>query len=172
MIILEAAEYLQTTPKKIINELSKKSPEINWTVNSEVPDELVQIIENKAAEYRETSAPQVEGRLTVAESSTIIQESIEFGILEAIESYQIGAMSYSGQVSAALEIQAFEQGKSSVWEAYFNSQTSLAKGQIEKARRQAESFLPAAQAKQAQKVKLSMQTAELQSLMGSLPKLQ
>lgn len=172
MIISEAAEYLQTTPKKIINELSKKSPEINWTVNSEVPDELVQIIENKAQEYRETSAPQVEGRLTIAESSAIIQESIEFGLLEAIESYQVEAMNYSGQVSAALQIQAFKQGEFSVWQAYFDSQTSLTRGQIEKARRQAESFLPAAQTKQTQKVKLAMQTAELQSLIESLPKLQ
>ncbi len=170
MIITEAAEYLGTTPKKIINELSKKSPEINWTANSEVPEELVQIIENKAEEYRQTT-PQVEGRLTVAEASTIAQESIEFGILEAIESYQLSTLAYSGQVSAAREIQAYEQGKSSVWEAYFDSQTALAKGQIEKARRDAEAFLPAAQAKLATRAKLTKKTADLQSSIESLPKL-
>jgi hypothetical protein len=170
MIITEAAEYLGTTPKKIINELSKKSPEINWTTNSEVPEELVQIIESKAQEYRE-AAPQVEGKLTVAEASTIAQESIEFGILEAIESYQLSALTYSGQVSAAREIQAYEQGKSSVWEAYFDSQTALAKGQIEKARRDAEAFLPAARNKLATRAKLAKQTADLQASIDSLPKL-
>jgi predicted HTH domain antitoxin len=170
MIITEAAEYLGTTPKKIINELSKKSPEINWTANSEVPEELVQIIESKAQEYQQT-APQVEGKLTVSEAANLVQESIEFGILEAIENYQLSALTYSGQVSAAREIQAYEQGKSSVWEAYFDSQTALAKGQIENARRQAEAFLPAAQAKQATRAKLAQQTADIQALISNLPKL-
>ncbi len=170
MIIAEAAEYLGTTAKKIINELSKKSPEINWTANSEVPEELVQIIESKAQEYQQTT-PQVEGKLTVSEAASLVQESIEFGILEAIESYQLSALSYSGQVSAAREIQAYEQGKSSVWESYFNSQTALAKGQIENARRQAEAFLPAAQAKQKTRVALAQQTADIQALIANLPKL-
>lgn len=170
MIITEAAEYLGTTAKKIINELSKKSPEITWTATSEVPEELVQIIEAKAQEYQQT-IPQVEGKLTVSEAASLVQESIEFGILEAIESYQLSALTYSGQVSAAREIQAFEQGKSSVWESYFHSQTALAKGQIEKARGQAEAFLPAAQAKQATRVALARQTADIQALIANLPKL-
>lgn len=170
MTIKEAAEYLGTTSKKIINELSKKSPEINWTADSEVPEELVQIIESKAQEYQQTT-PQVEGKLTVSEAASLVRESIEFGILEAIESYQLSALSYSGQVSAAREIQAYEQGKSSVWESYFHSQTALAKGQIENARRQAEAFLPAAQAKQKTRVALAQQTADIQALIANLPKL-
>lgn len=171
MIITEAAEYLGTTPKKIINELSKKSPEITWTANSEMPEELVQIIEAKAQEYQRETAPQVEGKLTVSEAANLVQESIEYAILEAIESYQLSALNYSGQVSAAREIQAYEQGKSSVWESYFNSQTALAKGQIEKARKQAEAFLPAAQAKQAGRVRFAQQTASIQASIESLPKL-
>ena len=170
MIITEAAEYLGTTSKKIINELTKKSPEISWTPDSQIPEELVQIIENKSQEYRETS-PQLDGKLTVAEASTLTQESIEFGILEAIESYQLSAMAYSGQVSAAREIQAFESGKSGVWEAYFQAQTSLAEGQIKKAQEQAEAFLPAAQAKLATRAKMAQTTASLRSLIANLPKL-
>ena len=170
MIITEAAEYLGTTSKKIINELTKKSPEISWTPDSQIPEELVQIIENKSQEYRETS-PQLDGKLTVAEASILTQESIEFGIIEAIESYQLSAMAYSGQVSAIREIQAFEQGKSGVWESYFQSQANLAEGQIKKAQEQAESFLPAAQKKLTTRAKLAQETAHLQALIASLPKL-
>lgn len=171
MTVGEAAEYLGTTAQKLVNDLQRKKPEIKWTASSQIPDDLVQKIESAAGEYRQEATPQIGGKLTTAEATQLTQESIEYAILEALDDYQLPILNYSGQVQAAREIQAFEEGRADVWAAYCQSQSALANGQLERAEKLAKDFLPGALAKQALKVQLANQAISIHSRISSLPKL-
>lgn len=169
--IAELATELKTTQKIIINELDKTNPEGNWKGTTNLSDELVAKIKQGKEAFMQTATPQMGGKLTTKEAKEINQRAISFAILEALSDQQLPLMQYSGQVQAALEIQAFEGGKSQVWGEYCKAQGALQKGQIARAQQQAAAFLPAANQALALQSGLNQLSIEIQDQMSELPAL-
>lgn len=169
--IAELASELKTTQKVIINELDKVNPEGNWKGNTNLSDELVAKIKQGKEAFMETNTPQINGKLTTKEAKEITARAVSFAIVEALSDQQIPIMHYSGQVQGALEVQAFESGKSQVWTEYAKSQGALQKGLINRAQQQAASFLPSAQKVLENQTELGQLSIEVQGLLSGLPDL-
>jgi hypothetical protein len=173
MTVAEAAKQLNVAPKKLLNELERRTADkgIKWSNESVLPDGLFEQLSKLSSEYvQQTTPPEVAGSMTVAEAREIVAESIEYAFLEIGES-NLGAFEYLGQLTAARQIQSLQTGKRSAWSAYYQSEDALLNGCLDQAEKLAKDFLPAAQKVQALKVGMSQTSAATKNRLANMPKL-
>lgn len=106
MKLSEAAEYLGITTQKLTDELAIKYPEREWRAGDELPDEFIQLIEEHAGSYRN----QYELASTDRNSEPIQHiESIEYGILEALEQFKLEHLELRASVGAIRDWEKYKQ---------------------------------------------------------------
>lgn len=125
--VKQAAEALNVSSKKLLNELKKKFPDQAWTLESELPEGFETAAKQHAAEYAEASGVELpKGELTntneAIADSRIILESLEYGIQEALSDSKMQALIVNAQLNAVRDIQAYEDSYSQVWQMYFNQE--------------------------------------------------
>ena len=106
MKLSEAAEYLGITTQKLTDELMVKYPEREWKAGDEIPDEFVELIEQHAGTYRN----QHELTCTEENSESLQHiQSIEFGILEALEQFKLEHLELRASVGAIRDWEKYKQ---------------------------------------------------------------
>ncbi len=134
MNIKAMAAKLNIPAKKLVSEFSKKFPEQNWTLDSEVPEGFESAASSHAQEYAEASGVELpKGSLTnipdAVKDNRLILESIEYGVVEAIATLRSAYLIEAAQVDAVSDIQDYESNYNRVWESYYAKKAQTAQNQ-------------------------------------------
>lgn len=105
MKVSEAAEYLGITVTKLTDKLLQQYPEESWSQSSELPDEFIELIEEHAETYKQHY------KLTSTEKSSQPEhiESIEYGILEALEQFKLEHIELRASIGAVRDWENYKQ---------------------------------------------------------------
>jgi len=125
--VKQAAEALNVSSKKLLNELKKKFPDQAWTLESELPEGFESAAKQHAQEYAEASGVELpKGQLTTTNEaiadSRIVLEAIEYGILEALGDSKMHEMITTAQLNAVRDIQEYQNAYAGVWELFFEQE--------------------------------------------------
>lgn len=150
------ADKCGKTPRILLDQLTAKYPETNWTVNSEVPHAFLESVKKNAAEYDSTETPANNGKqigagaLTVQESATVIMSNpgYEYGVLLALEEVQLEIVAKQGRLAGLQLISAYQSAKSDVVDSFLKSEFDNSQKQLEDINKRAKALTSDAGKKQ------------------------
>ncbi|MBW4595479.1 MAG: hypothetical protein KME46_21890 [Brasilonema angustatum HA4187-MV1] len=139
MTVKEAAAKYNQPPRKLLDALRKKFPEDDWTLDSLLPDNFEDMVEQHRQEYVETfDSPESQlpkGEITTTaeavKDNALMLEAIEYGVLESLSQIRRSDVAYMAQVDAITDIQTYETTYANVWTGYYNNQVTKRQERIE-----------------------------------------
>jgi hypothetical protein len=128
MKVKEAAEKYQLPVKKLLDELQRKFPEMNWSQQSELPEGFSEAVESHAQNYAEAETPLPKGEITNTQQAIADNrhhlEAIEYGVLEAIAQLRRDDVIITAHLDAVQDIQLYQSAYGKVWEGFYSKEVS------------------------------------------------
>ena len=132
MKISEASEFLGISTPKLIDELMSRFPEKDWKPGDEIPEELVEAIDKHSQNYQ-----QQQQLVTSSENElkTVHLESIEYGILEALEQFKLEHLELRASIGAVRDWekykQTYERTLAEIYQREISDRTSQTEGIVQ-----------------------------------------
>jgi hypothetical protein len=125
--VKEAAAKYNQPPRKLLDALRKRFPAEEWTMDSPLPQNFEEMVEQYRQEYvqaEESGLPKGEITTTAeaVQDNALMLEAIEYGVLESLSQLRREDMAYRAKVDTLSEIQTYESVRAAVWQGYHQKQ--------------------------------------------------